>query len=556
MVFTSAASMLFLPRELLLDFARSQLAGTLYVANVYFWSVAGYFDTSSYLKPLLHTWSLSVEEQFYAVWPLFLFLLKGRSPYWYIAAAGALSLVASEMVYSVSASTTFYMFPFRIFEFSIGALINAIPTRSKSANTHAALLVLAVLMLACSILLLDESSRLPGILNLPVCVATAVIIWLAHPWANLRTGIFYPLLRVGLISYSAYLVHWPLVVFYKILVVEELRWFDSALLVLATLVLAELSYRYVEQTFGRIKTGSRPRYWFAASLLVVVFAAVYLFAAPRVYSLMRSDDAGVQGILDNTPQRKGRIEQIRRDEGFPTRPEAAFKILVIGDSHAVDVALALSWALSERDIGIDLKKNYCEPLTLNSLGKGLNTLYTSHTNTNLTPTKCRPVHERFIPVIRKRAPNLVIFSDQWRAEALPYLEQTVVEIRQHTGASVLVLGPNFELRRDPRILLRDVQNPSDINNVAWARRKKDREKVAESLRRISEAIPVDYISKFDIVCPQGRCDILLQDQLSYSDGNHWTVKGMELFGQRLVNHPVFVELVTSGENRQPPVVGD
>jgi len=547
MLFTSVASLLILPRELLLDFAKSQLASTLYLSNVYFWSVADYFDTGSYLKPLLHTWSLSVEEQFYAIWPVFLVVLRFRGLYWFILIAGGLSLLAAEMIHGMSTATTFYMFPFRIFEFAIGALVNAVPAQTKHRYTDRAIIWLCIAFLVGSIALLSESDRLPGFLNLPICLATAIIIWVNY--AHIRTDALWIklTLRVGLISYSAYLIHWPLVVFYKIVVVEQLRWFDALFLITATLVLAELSYRYVEQTFARMKPKARPSQLFTLLALLTVFAGAYLWAAPRIYEALSADGTSVQAVIDNTPLRKGHIDRIQANESFPTKINAPFQILVVGDSHAVDIALALSWALSEHDIGIALRKRFCEPLTLNSLGASLDQLYQTHSNANLSPEKCKPVHARLIKEIEAASPDLVVISDQWRKEAVPYLTQTVAEIKSKTAAEVLVLGPNFELRGNPRILLRDIDNVADIDEIAWERRRKDREQVDQLVQAASQAVPTAFISKLDIVCPEARCDILLGDQLSYADGNHWTVEGMKLFGRRLVRHPTFIKLIEPDE---------
>ena len=123
LILSSIAAVIILPMTLLQDYSYSQVATSLYTSNIYFWSIADYFDTSSTLKPLLHTWSLSVEEQFYLCWPLFILLTFNRRPRIAIGIAAMLSLIGAEMVYDISPSATFYLFPFRIFEFAIGAFM-------------------------------------------------------------------------------------------------------------------------------------------------------------------------------------------------------------------------------------------------------------------------------------------------------------------------------------------------------------------------------------------------------------------------------------------------
>ena len=119
----SIAALIILPKSLLENFSNSQIASSIYISNIYFWSVADYFDTESILKPLLHTWTLSVEEQFYIVWPLFVLIAFSWRPKIAISIAAVSSLIAAEVIYDISPSTTFYLFPFRIFEFAIGALV-------------------------------------------------------------------------------------------------------------------------------------------------------------------------------------------------------------------------------------------------------------------------------------------------------------------------------------------------------------------------------------------------------------------------------------------------
>jgi peptidoglycan/LPS O-acetylase OafA/YrhL len=547
-VITSVTSLLVFPRDLLLDFAESQLASALYVSNIYFWSVADYFDTSSYLKPLLHTWSLSVEEQFYLVWPLCLFLIGVRRSRWFIAIAGTCSLIAAEMMYGISATTTFFMFPFRIFEFAIGAWISVASIKNISARQGYSFLGIAILMLIGSIFLGDERARMPGVLSLPVCVATALIISINHPWLNrqdLLTRIF---LRVGLISYSAYLVHWPLVVFYKILVVDELRWMDSLLLLIITLILAELLYRLIEVPFGRFRLAGKQRFYFGLLVLLIALAWSYMWLAPKIYDIRRDQNLTVSAVIDNTPRRKQEVlDAAMRAVDMKLMSKAPIQILVVGDSHSIDARLALIANLDVSQIGVSILHSICDPLTLNSIGDDFDTLYHEHPNASLDRDKCVIYNRDLANVIANINPDILIFSEHWREEALPFLTETLEEIKTTFSGRVLILGPNFSFRQDPLIWMKkNVASVSQLNKKSMEIAL-DLSHIDSELAAIALQTNVSFISKFDLVCPQRNCDFLLEDQLSYSDTSHWSMEGMKFFGARLVEHSIFKKLVAEIE---------
>ena len=216
LVLSSVFSFFLLPPNLLVDFAESQVATNAYVANLYFFEIADYFDTESVLKPLLHTWSLSVEEQFYLAWPLLIFLVRGRKAAYLIATLSLASLAAAQWVGGHYPSATFYLLPFRVFEFGIGALISRFALPELSLRLKQTLTAFSLGVIGAPLIFLDETSNLPGLLSLPVTLATASII-LLHPSAEGRARwATRAIARIGLTSYSAYLIHWPLIVFYKL----------------------------------------------------------------------------------------------------------------------------------------------------------------------------------------------------------------------------------------------------------------------------------------------------------------------------------------------------
>ncbi|UUY09837.1 acyltransferase [Pseudomonas sp. J452] len=245
-----SATLLFSPEDL------EKLAGSLVyslasVSNIYFWNQAGYFDTEASLKPLLHTWSLSVEEQFYLIWPALLYICirnaKKATPYILIA-LGLASLILCEYTLSKSPSSAFYWMPLRIFEFAIGGILYWTQSLSRpNSYRNSTLAFIGLGLIAYSVLSLDETSRFPGLLALLPCIGTACLIQAgpSNPVGRLLSS--RPATTIGLLSYSLYLVHWPLVVFFKYTQSNSLNGLQQAVLVAATFILATLLYLLIEK---------------------------------------------------------------------------------------------------------------------------------------------------------------------------------------------------------------------------------------------------------------------------------------------------------------------
>ena len=205
------------------DLAKSAIAQQLLVSNVHFMRKSGYFDGSAELMPLLHTWSLAVEEQFYVGYPPLLLLL-GRLPRRMMVAAlvvlAAVSFAVSDWGVRTHPEATFYLLPTRAWEILIGGLICFAPMpRHRSAWVANLLAGLGMSGILLSAWLFNAVTPFPGRAALLPCLATAMVIY-ANSLTTTLVGRFLqmrPVVFVGLVSYSLYLWHWPILSFLRYL---------------------------------------------------------------------------------------------------------------------------------------------------------------------------------------------------------------------------------------------------------------------------------------------------------------------------------------------------
>ena len=542
LLLSSVAALFILPANLLEEYSESLIASSLYVSNIYFWSIADYFDSESIYKPLLHTWSLSVEEQFYIVWPLFITLFFRWRLNTAIIVAGLTSLLAA-LYLSASSATIFYQFPFRIFEFAIGAIIGRSSLGHSPDWARNILSIAALLAVGAAFAFLDQLAPTPSWGTFAVTLGTALIIAARAPILNGDQAIIRPVLRIGLVSYSAYLVHWPLVVFYKIISPGPLPSFTIISLTLSTFILAEALYRFVEHPTSKIDL-NKYRYQLIAILPAIVILSVsFNLVYPTFTRDEITEDITVDSLLAGMPKSPKEIRSIAEAEiasqKTRTKPDRPI-IAVLGDSHAVDVALALRLALGEDNVDVQLIHSICDPLSRPSILVPMQELYRKHPQ-DLTRKAgyCDEHHDKFLSKIKQTAPDLIIFSEAWRAAALPYLYGTIEDIKSTTSAKIIILGRVPQFVGIPSVIYKDLDSVDRINQIAWSKRYRVFDNFDERLSTTAKESKVYFISKRELVCPNYTCQIQIGDKIGYSDNQHWTLAGMELYGDRLISDPTF-----------------
>ena len=337
----AVALYLLLPSRLV-DFARSALAALLFVSNGYFWRNANYFGPDSSLEPLLHTWSLGVEEQYYLFFPLLVLIfwrfgiprLAGI-----IAVATLASLALSEVLWRTGPEANFYLLPSRAWELGLGSLgaflwhrTGGMPMRRPIAEAAAAV---GLALVTGSVLLIDAGTPTPSLIAaLPTGGALLILLFATKGTLVARLLSLPLVVGIGLASYSAYLWHQPLFAFARISSTDDLGFGTMLLLCALTFLLAWATLVFVERPFrNRTRFDRRQTFVGAAGGTVALLAAGALVLQSG--GLRGTYPDYLRDAVTMTSTKQGayvRKAYSRADDRTEFAENGAPRLLLIGDS--------------------------------------------------------------------------------------------------------------------------------------------------------------------------------------------------------------------------------
>ena len=330
------------------ELGKSAIAQQMMLSNVFFWQNTGYFQGPADVKPLLHTWSLAVEEQFYLFYPFVLILMARLSVRFKVITFSVVilgSLVLSEWGAYRYPSATFYLLPTRIWELLLGGILCFLPERpiKNMAMSHGiALCGLAMILFAS--LTFNSTTRFPGFSAALPCFGTALIIISNTGKLNIvgRFLAYKPVVFVGLISYSLYLWHWPILAYARYWLGHDLPLNVVLLSLTLSFVLACLSWKYVETPLRRSRNATYRR----PILIGICTSIPFIIILSGVVSFNRGfPDRVSKDVIEYLAASESRsfVERVSVEQAQNGRipvygdPKGKGSCLVWGDSHAIAI---------------------------------------------------------------------------------------------------------------------------------------------------------------------------------------------------------------------------
>ncbi|EIF44774.1 acyltransferase [gamma proteobacterium BDW918] len=549
------------------SFAKSAIAAALGIGNIFFWKIqfTDYFHMGGQPIPLLHTWSLGVEEQFYLCMPLLFglttycfkrsrFSARNRLCAW-LNIGVAISLILTAWTNQFHPQAGFYNVPTRAFEFFLGALVYvAVAPPSRRSTAEAACWV-GLLCLTASFISFSNDQSTPGLWSLLPVIGCSLLLWGGRA-SGISTQKFLassPLRWIGLRSYSIYLWHWPLLVFWREYTLYSRGIWSEILICLIAIALSDLSYRFVELP-ARNSTWSKslsPRLAITLGVLAS-FTVIGIAGGTGLYSMtLKKQAPEIITALEETQI----VRSCFSDAATPSHcnsgsPKEAKSVVVWGDSHAAHLKFALPHVAEQTNSYVVMSaKGGCPPVS-------------SYTHpVSERRTACASLRDHSLKIIEealKKGPTVVILAARWetyiykkpiskRDKALIYqpegdsdsaesfatkLSSTIAFIAAQ-GAAVVLIAPIPE----QELHIPKCQYKNILNNRCSVSKKNIDEYQVQSLQillDIVNVIPnVSLLSVNDIFCDEQLCYGIHKDKALYFDDDHLSRDGAHMLQNKL-----------------------
>ena len=529
---------MFLPHDLATT-ARTSGATLIFLSNVAFWRMANYFAHETQVWPLLHTWSLGVEEQFYIFFPLLVRFVRvrGRAFAILLVVLGLLSFAAA--VFAVghrNGTPAFYLMPFRAWELMVGAILatGVIPPLSRwwaRSLVGLAGLVAILLPMATDLVRLP----FPGLGALLPVFGAGAVIWAGSGGKHLISPVlsWKPMIFVGLISYSLYLWHWPVLAFMRYWAIDPLTPAQAVIAVLLSFLLATLSWRFVERPFRRHSVPDRTIWLLSAggglALFAVSAALVATHGLPGRFpaAVVKLNDASDNTYKCPLPSFVSFGNGLACPINLRSRRAADAQVILWGDSHAQMYTPALKKALGDRP-GLLVYSYGCAPV----LGDAME-------------ADCGAVQRANYRAILALPAQTVIIAQSWqqyRDEASRYTGRTplpderyqyaiqrlqaVVQGLRAAGKRVIIVSPiaipgydvagvgSRELLFHGRI-----SHPVLVTHDDYLIEMRNVRAAIEALAQDPQVTPI-WVDR--LACANGRCDFIQDGRAIFADHDHFT----------------------------------
>ncbi len=317
--------------EEILNYLKTVIASLTLTSNIYYTSLLNnYFSISAKSTPLLHIWSLSLEEQFYLFWPIFFIAIYRSSTHLKVISIFILTTISLIVSYKLTQDmpiAAYYLLPSRIFEFGIGALLCFLPPSkiNKIQSLSYCSIILVGLFIASH--LINENTAFPSYTALIPCLLTAVFIYIGQSFSNKYSK---PIEYIGKISYPMYLWHWPIIVYLSLLSINITPHIQT-MIILITIALSILTYEYIEKLMKKYvsNTTTSIKTFFVFPLIVTILILIIIYQELDKFK-NNSPNTKISNSIKCIDQSKHPSE----DCHFGNSTQKKISIFLVGDSHA------------------------------------------------------------------------------------------------------------------------------------------------------------------------------------------------------------------------------
>ena len=581
--------------------AKSALFASVFGANFWFATHSGYFDQDADFSPLIHMWSLSVEEQYYLLYPLLIYGVFRRfgtsGLKWMIIAITVISLATSILTSLAYPNFAYYLLPTRAWQLSVGGLLCFLPAlRSFSIAKVNSLQLVCLIGLLWGFFFISSSDIYPGYIALVPTLCAAGILYLSAKENSLLSKCLSAdaMVWIGKISYSIYLWHWPIVVYYRIYTNQHsFSPVETASLILASLILGYLSFRFVEEKFRYIKlpniktifTGMAATGGVVAVCLLiwgtkgvqhrVPDEVLMITSQKQMWSWQCTEQRTLLPVLDEEYCVIGKKWQ-----------DASIKGIIWGDSHSQHWAQLVDHEASKHDMSFVIAPLKCPPYLL---AENIQSQYPKFPNFTSDCTRRNKATIEWLQT--NQDVSIVIMAAAWSGHVRMHFNEeyqdnlhsnSLVEGNSETGAilseqALVRLLEQISWRDRKLLLLGDVPRPQySLNDCLFAEQsglfrrycengymaldassvKKwhhDSDKVLSNIQ--TKNINTQVILPLSKMCGAKECATHINNELIYMDGNHIrrNLKPSTLteFSQLLGLESYFSQLASEHAKSQP-----
>jgi peptidoglycan/LPS O-acetylase OafA/YrhL len=530
----------YCPPADMVDLSKSLIAAALSASNFYFWMHSSYFDGAAISKPLIHTWSLAVEEQFYLIWPVFL-VVGNRFCRRRLLSITVLVSILSLAVSAVGArefpNATFYLPLTRFWELSAGGLLalGIVPGALRPVIRNV-LAAAGVALIVLSVLLIDPKMPFPGVLALPPCMG-AFLVLLAGRDGDTVIGKFLslrPIAFIGTISYSLYLWSWPITVFqrnYAFLMSGLSEPVSKLVIFGVSLLVAYVSWKFIEVPFRMgakrpSSSGLVKAVVIGTATLVALGVIGWLAGGFAVrYSVRELQAASHMNYDGRGAFRFGRcflsdpMREWRLDPSCLAVSTSKPNYLLLGDSHAAHLWFGLNATFTGANF-LQATAADCLPTITHNFNES---------------SKCVQIMDDvYKDLLVHQRIDRVLLSAKWRAETLNNVPATLQWLNEHQ-IQVTLFGPVASYDSPvPRLLVRALQ-ASDPDLPQHHRDESIRVLDAQ-MRLLAKSQGVEYVSMIDLFCSDIYCVVAdAAGSPLLFDGEHFTMDGSLYAAKRLTD---------------------